>query len=72
MQNWVENFAKDLVEYPVFAMSANANSIANVQCERTLREWMCCAEVLILGSETMATGRIRNRRYVLEMRIMER
>ena len=38
MQNWVENFAKDLVEYPFFAMYTNANSIANVQWERTLRE----------------------------------
>ena len=36
MQKWVANFAKEWVEYPLLAMLANANSIANAQCERTL------------------------------------
>ena len=37
MQKWVENFAKDWIEYTFLAMPANANSIANTQCERNLR-----------------------------------
>ena len=36
MQKWLENFAKEWVEYPFFAMPANTNNIANVRCERTL------------------------------------
>ena len=32
MQKWVENVAKELVEYPFLEMSANGNA----QCERTL------------------------------------
>ena len=36
MQTWVENFAKEWVEYPFSAMPANANSITNTQCEWTL------------------------------------
>ena len=31
-----KNFTKEWVEYPFLAMPANANSIANAQCERTL------------------------------------
>ena len=37
MQKWVEIFAKEWV--PFLAMPATANSIANAQCERTLK-WM--------------------------------
>ena len=37
MQKWVENFAKEWVEYPFLATPTNVNSIANVQCERTLK-----------------------------------
>ena len=37
MQKWLENFAKEWVEYPFLVMPTNANSIANAQCERTLR-----------------------------------
>ena len=33
----VDNFIKEWVEYPFLAMPANANSIANAQCEQTLR-----------------------------------
>ena len=29
MQKWVENFAKEWIEYPFLAMPANNNSIAN-------------------------------------------
>ena len=36
MQKWVENFAKEWVEYPFLAMPADANTIANAQYERTL------------------------------------
>ena len=36
MQKWLENFAEEWVEYPFFAMNANANDIANPQCEQTL------------------------------------
>ena len=36
MQKWVKNFAKD--EYPFLAMPANADSIANAQCERILKQ----------------------------------
>ena len=36
MQKWVENFAKEWVEYLFLAMAANANAIAISQCERTL------------------------------------
>ena len=36
MQEWVENVAKECVEYPFLVMPSNANSIANAQCERTL------------------------------------
>ena len=36
MQKWVEKFAKKWAEHPFLAMPANANSIANSQCERTL------------------------------------
>ena len=32
-----KNFTKEWVEYPFLVMAANANIIANVQCERTLR-----------------------------------
>ena len=38
MQKWVENFAKEWVEYPFLAMPTNANSIANAQCEQTLSD----------------------------------
>ena len=36
MQKWVENVANEWVEYPFLAMSSNANSITNAQCEWTL------------------------------------
>ena len=39
MQKLVENFFKDWVEYPSPALLANANSIANAQCERTLTDF---------------------------------
>ena len=32
-----KEFAKEWVEYPFLAMPANANVIANAQCERNLR-----------------------------------
>ena len=37
MQRWVDNFAREWVEYPFLAMPANTNAIANVQCERNLK-----------------------------------
>ena len=36
IQKWVENFAKEWVEYPFLAMPAKANDVANAQYERTL------------------------------------
>ena len=38
MQKWMENFAKEWVEYPFLAMPANAHSITSAQCERTLTD----------------------------------
>ena len=44
-QKWVENFAKEWVEYPSFlAMPANANSIANAQGEPILTLCLCPTE----------------------------
>ena len=37
----MENFAKEWVEYLFLAMSPNANSIANTQCEWTLTLRRC-------------------------------
>ena len=36
MEKWLENFTKEWVEYPFFAIPANANDIAHTQCEQTL------------------------------------
>ena len=36
MQKWVENLAKEWVEYPFLAMPANTTAIANAQCELSL------------------------------------
>ena len=35
-QIFAKDFIKEWVEYPFLAMPANANAIANSQCERTL------------------------------------
>ena len=49
MRKWMENFAKKWVQYPFLAMPANANSIANAQCERTLRGVRVCG---LRGADT--------------------
>ena len=40
MQKWVENFAKEWVQYPFLAMPAKANSIGNAQYERTINLYL--------------------------------
>ena len=56
----MENFAKEWVEYPFLAMLANANSIANTQCERTLNpnfiqnwtHYICKNKYIVLTATT--------------------
>ena len=53
----MEDFAKKWVEYPLLAMPANTNSIANAQCEQTLTTLLLAHKThLFSGIETFWEG----------------